>query len=54
MLIKAFGAFEEPKKIKRSHVVVAKGGEILDMQIQISSGDSFPLATKTVLEAAAA
>ncbi len=54
MLIKAFGAFKQPKNIKRSHVVVAKGGKILDMRITISPGDSFAEATKTVLEAAVA
>ncbi len=42
--IKAFGAFKEPKNIARSHVIIAKGGAMLDIQNQIASGDSFVVA----------
>jgi len=37
--IKAFGASKEQTKIKRSHIIIAKGGEVLDIQNQISPAD---------------
>lgn len=50
--MKAFGAFKLPKNVIRSHVVIAKGGELIDIRNQIASGDSFGEALKTVQEAA--
>lgn len=49
-VLKAFGAFKQPKNVIRSHVVIAKGGEVLDVQNQISPGDSFAEATSFVKE----
>lgn len=46
--LKAFGAFKQPKNILRSHVVIKKGGELIDIQNGISPGDSFTEAVKTV------
>jgi thioredoxin-dependent peroxiredoxin len=46
--IKALGAYKGPGKILRTHVIVAKGGEILDIQNGISSGDSHVEALKYV------
>lgn len=46
--LKAFGAFKLPKNVIRSHVIVGKGGEILDIKNQISPGDSFAEAVKFV------
>ena len=39
--LKALGAFKEPQNVIRSHVVVAKGGEILLLANGVKSGDSF-------------
>jgi len=41
--IKAFGASKEQTKIKRSHIIIAKGGEVLDIQNQISPADRWVL-----------
>jgi peroxiredoxin Q/BCP len=46
--LKAFGASKPDKKISRSHVVVAKGGALLDARNAISPGDSFAEAVKFV------
>lgn len=46
--LKAFGAFKLPKNVIRSHVVIAKGGEVVDIRNQISPGDSYEEAFKTV------
>eukprot|EP00123_Amoebidium_parasiticum_P011523 comp20761_c1_seq1/m.27226 comp20761_c1_seq1/g.27226 ORF comp20761_c1_seq1/g.27226 comp20761_c1_seq1/m.27226 type:complete len:255 (-) comp20761_c1_seq1:47-811(-) len=46
--IKKFGAFKGPKNIRRSHVVIEKGGKIKDIRIDISPGDSFKEAVATV------
>jgi thioredoxin-dependent peroxiredoxin len=51
-VIKAFGASKAAKSILRSHVVVAKGGDIIDIQNGISPGDSFTTALETAKEAA--
>lgn len=48
--LKAFGAFKLPKNIIRSHVIIGQGGELLDIQNQISPGDSFAEAVKFVNE----
>lgn len=40
-VLKAFGAFKQPKNVIRSHFIVAKGGEVLDIRNQISPADSF-------------
>jgi hypothetical protein len=40
-LLKAFGALKGPKSISRSHVIISKGGKLLDKRIGISPGDSF-------------
>jgi len=48
--IKAFGASKAPKGIIRSHVVIKKGGEILDVKNKISPADSFTGALETVKE----
>ncbi|GAB0489767.1 hypothetical protein MMPV_000992 [Pyropia vietnamensis] len=47
-LVKAIGAFKPPKNIKRSHVVVAKGGKVLDVRVMIGPEDSFKEAVKFV------
>lgn len=44
--LKAFGAFKQPRNVIRSHVVIAKGGEMLDIRNQISPGDSFAEAVE--------
>ncbi|KAJ3019467.1 hypothetical protein HKX48_002055 [Thoreauomyces humboldtii] len=46
--IRLFGAYVEPKKITRSHVVVEKGGKIVDIKIKVSPSDSFEGACKFV------
>lgn len=46
--LKAFGASKPDKKISRSHVVVAKGGALLDVRNAISPGESFAEAAKFV------
>ena len=46
--LRAFGASKPEKKISRSHVVVAKGGALLDVRNAISPGDSFAEAVKFV------
>lgn len=48
--IKAFGASKAPKGIIRSHIVIKKGGEVLDVQNKISPNDSFTSALETALE----
>ncbi|EFN58795.1 hypothetical protein CHLNCDRAFT_50289 [Chlorella variabilis] len=40
-LLKAFGALKAAKSILRSHVVIAKGGKLLDIKNGISPGDSY-------------
>ena len=45
--LKAFGAFKQPKNVIRSHIVIGKGGEVIDIQNQISPGDSFTSALAT-------
>lgn len=52
-VLKAFGAFKLPRNITRSHVVIAKGGELIDIRNAISPGDSFEEALLTVQAAAA-
>jgi len=47
-VIKAFGAFKPPRNVVRSHVIIAKGGELVDVRNGISPGDSFAEAVKTV------
>lgn len=47
-LVKAIGAFKAPKNIKRSHIVVAKGGKVLDVRVMIGPEDSFKEAVKFV------
>ena len=49
--IKAFGASKAPKGIIRSHVVIEKGGKVLDIQNKISPADSYTSALETILEA---
>jgi len=39
--MQAFGALKAAKSVLRSHVVVAKGGQLLDVRNGISPGDSF-------------
>ncbi len=39
-LIKQFGSSKPGKKIQRSHVVVAKGGVVADVQAQVSPQES--------------
>jgi peroxiredoxin Q/BCP len=51
-VLKAFGAFKLPRNISRSHVVIGKGGEMLEIRNGISPGDSFAEALKTVQAAA--
>lgn len=46
--IKAFGASKAPKGIIRSHIVIQKGGKVLDVQNKISPADSFTSALETV------
>jgi thioredoxin-dependent peroxiredoxin len=48
--LKAFGAFKLPKNVIRSHFIIAKGGEVLDIRNQISPIDSFNEAVKFVTE----
>lgn len=48
-LIKALGAHKAPKSVKRSHFVVAKGGVILDSQVQVSPADSVEKAMEFVM-----
>lgn len=45
-VLKAFGALKAAKSILRSHVVVGKGGKLLDVQNGISPGDSFAQAAE--------
>ena len=40
----ALGALKPPKSVLRSHVVVAKGGKLLDVRNGVSPGDSFAQA----------
>ncbi|OSX71956.1 hypothetical protein BU14_0486s0002 [Porphyra umbilicalis] len=47
-LVKAIGAFKTPKNIKRSHIIVAKGGKVLDVRVPIGPEDSFKEAVKFV------
>jgi len=47
-LVKAIGAFKAPKNIKRSHIIVAKGGKVLDVRVPIGPEDSFKEAVKFV------
>lgn len=49
-VLKALGAFKAPKNVLRSHVIIAKGGKVVDMRNGISPGDSFAEAVKTVTE----
>lgn len=44
VFIKAMGAHKAPKSIKRSHIVIGKGGIIEDLHIQVSPLDSVSLA----------
>ena len=46
--IKCFGASKPEKKIKRSHIIIAKGGKVLDIQNQISPQVSFESALEFV------
>lgn len=46
--IKAFGASKEQTKIKRSHIIIAKGGTVLDIKNQVSPGESFEGALEFV------
>ncbi|KAG7669383.1 hypothetical protein Ndes2526B_g05702 [Nannochloris sp. 'desiccata'] len=46
--LKAFGAFKLPKNVIRSHFIIAKGGEVLEIRNQISPADSFNEAVKFV------
>jgi thioredoxin-dependent peroxiredoxin len=46
--LKAFGAFKAPKNVLRSHVVIGKGGKLVDIRNGISPGDSFAEAVKTI------
>eukprot|EP00889_Picochlorum_renovo_P000306 jgi/Picre1/27336/NNA_000305.t1 len=48
--IKAFGANKAPKGVIRSHIVIAKGGKVLDIRNKISPGDSFTSALETAEE----
>lgn len=48
--LKAFGAFKAPKNVLRSHVVIKKGGELIDVRNGISPGDSFAEAVEKVKE----
>ena len=47
-VIRALGAHKAPKSILRSHVVVAQGGKVIDIQNGISPADSFTKALETV------
>ncbi len=40
--------FKAPKSIKRSHVIVAKGGKVLDAQYEVKPADSVEAALKFV------
>ena len=46
--LKAFGAFKLPMNVVRSHAVVAQGGEVLLLENQVSSGESFTQVTEFV------
>jgi peroxiredoxin Q/BCP len=46
--LKRFGVFKAPKSVKRSHIIVAKGGKVVQVKIQISPGDSVDEATKFI------
>eukprot|EP00168_Porphyra_purpurea_P015966 TRINITY_DN505_c1_g1_i1.p4 TRINITY_DN505_c1_g1~~TRINITY_DN505_c1_g1_i1.p4 ORF type:complete len:187 (+),score=99.49 TRINITY_DN505_c1_g1_i1:650-1210(+) len=47
-VVKAVGAFKAPKNIKRSHIIVAKGGKVLDVRVPVGPEDSFKEAVKFV------
>ena len=46
--IKCFGASKEVTKIKRSHIIIAKGGSVLDIQNSVSPQVSFESALEFV------
>lgn len=46
--LKAFGAFKPPKNVLRSHVIVQKGGKLVEVRNGISPGDSFTEAVAKV------
>ena len=46
--LKAFGAFKMPKNVIRSHFIIGKGGNVLEIRNQISPADSFNEAVKFV------
>ncbi|KAI8822635.1 thioredoxin-like protein [Fimicolochytrium jonesii] len=50
-VIKAFGAYADPKKIVRSHVVVGKGGKLVETQIHVSPAASVTEACAFVKKA---
>jgi peroxiredoxin Q/BCP len=46
--LKFFNVWKNPKGIKRSHVVVAKGGEVIEKQILVSPAESVSRAVEYV------
>ena len=48
--LKQFGVFKEPKSVTRSHIIVAKGGMVTQVKIQISPLDSVNEALAFVLK----